>query len=70
MDRSETADFPLHKAVKDGSQVWKDNDSDEEKSFKERKGPSFFKRSSLEYSNEFGASMIREKEGSVLDKER
>ena len=56
--------------MKDGSQVWKDNDSDEEKSFKERKGPSFFKRSSLEYSNEFGASMIREKEGSVLDKER
>lgn len=54
----------------DGCQVWKDNDSDEEISFKERKGPSFFKRSIRENSYELGASIIREKEGSVLDLER
>ena len=53
--------------MKDGSQVWKDNDSDEEKSFKLRKGHSFLKKSSLENSNEFRASMITEKEGSILD---
>jgi hypothetical protein len=54
--------------VKDGSQVWKDDDSDEEMSFKERKGPSFFR--SREYSHELAASMIGEKKGSVLDLER
>ena len=72
IERSETAGFPIKNAVKYGSNELpdSDSDSDEEIRFKERKGPSFFKRYSLEYSNEFGASMIREKEGSVLDKER
>ncbi len=66
----ETGDFPLRDAVKDSSQKWPASDSDEEKSFKDRKGPSFYKSVSRGKSNELAASMIRERKSSVFDKER